>query len=354
MTRVPLLLLSKQDAQYGRHSGYYEQAFRFAGEDGVDVQRIVPHPGIVSRFTGKLYSLATGAPPRDQSASAAEFRLTVAHRLRSGSLCHIANVEDHLPLVRRFRALQSRWVATVHFPPNHWSDADLAALRHLARVITLCERDRAFFADRLGKGAVSLILHGVDCSVFRPDEALRAPGPRLLFMGKWLRDFETAGRVFAAALDRWPALEIDVIVASRWADGSRLAALANHPRVHWQESVPDVELPRLYQRAWLLVMPLLESSANNALVEALACGTVPVVNRIGGVPDYGGGTLYPLCESTDVDEYLARIAHWLEAPDELRTVAGACRDFAIEHLDWPHVRRQHVDLYRGLLRSTPE
>ena len=282
------------------------------------MQRITPVPGLLARAAGKLYSLAIGAPVRDQTESAAELRLTLAHRLRPGALCHIANVEDHLPLLRSLRRKQPRWVATVHFPPEHWHAGDIAALGRLGHVITLCERDRIFFAERLGADSVSTLLHGVDCDFFRPEDSRRAPSPRLLFIGKWLRDFETAGQVFAAALERWPALEIDVVVARRWAEGSSLAALAGHPRVHWRERVPDEDLRRLYQRAWLLVMPLKETGANNALVEALASGTVPVVNRIGGVPDYGGDTVYPTCETGNTEAFLARIARWLESPEELQ------------------------------------
>jgi len=351
MSRVPLLALTKQDANYGGHSGYYEQAFRFATTDGIDVRRIVPAPGLLARATGKLYSLAIGASSRDQTASAAELRMTLAHLLHPGALCHIANIEDHLPLLRRLRGKQPRWVATVHFPPELWADPDSAALGRLGHVITLCERDRAFFAARLGGGSVSTILHGVDCDFFHPDESQRAPAPRLLMMGKWLRDFETAGQVLATALDRWPTLDVDVIVARRWADGSSLAALAGHPRVHWQESVADDELRRLYQRAWLLVMPLRESSANNALVEALASGTVPVVNRVGGVSDYGGDSVYPTCDAAIAGTFLTQIGRWLESPDELRVVGRACRDFAVQRLDWSHIRRQHAALYRRLLRG---
>ena len=216
------------------------------------------------------------------------------------------------------RGKQRRWVATVHFPPEHWADADITTLGALSHVITLCERDRAFFAVLLGDDSVTTILHGVASDVFRPDESLRGATPRLLFVGKWLRDFETAGQVFAAALDRWPTLEIDIVVARRWAEGSRLAALGEHPRVHWQENVADDELPRLYQRAWLLVMPLHETSANNALVEALSSGTVPVVNHVGGVPDYGGGTVFPMCETASVESFSPGLALGLNLPPNSR------------------------------------
>ena len=94
-----------------------------------------------------------------------------------------------------------------------------------------------------------------------------------------------------------------------------------------------------------------ESSANNAIVEALASGTVPVVNRIGGVPDYGGDSVYPTCDVALAETFLSRIGHWFEFPDELRAVSRACRDFAVQRLEWSHIRRQHAELYRELWRA---
>ena len=145
-----------------------------------------------------------------------------------------------------------------------------------------------------------------------------------------------------------------MVVARRWADGSSLAALAAHPRVHWRESVSDEELRQLYQRAWLLVLPLRESSANNAVVEALACGTMPVVNYVGGIPDYGGGTIYPTVDTGSDESFLALIACLLESPVALRGFGRLGRNFATAHLDWRQIRRQHAELYRRFSSSSGE
>ena len=167
-------------------------------------------------------------------------------------------------------------------------------------------------------------------------------------MAKWLRDFSTTAAVLHTALSRWPALHADLVVARRWTIGTPLAALEAHPRILWHESVDDEELRRLYRQAWLLLLPLLDTSANNALVEAMACGTVPVVNNVGGVRDYGGGDGFPMVPDREPESFLARLAEYLDSPDRIARCGQKCRAFALSQLDWRIIRAQHLRLYEEL------
>ena len=55
------------------------------------------------------------------------------------------------------------------------------------------------------------------------------------------------------------------------------------------QNVSDEKLRDFYQKSYLLLMPMESCSANNSLVEALACGLPVVTTAIGGIEDYGGG-----------------------------------------------------------------
>jgi glycosyltransferase involved in cell wall biosynthesis len=261
---------------------------------------------------------------------------------------HIANIEDHLPLARAPGLDRSRWVATVHFPVPSWRADDLGALRDFARIITLCRRDADALSKILPEGRTSFLLHGVDTTFFYADETVRSPGPRLLFVGKWLRDFNTAGRVLIEALTRCPYLKVDIVVEKKWILGSILERLGGHPGVFWHDSVDDKTLRGLYQTAWILLLPLLDTSANNALVEALACGTVPVTNRVGGVVDYGGGAVFPICPTSNSSDFLALIDAYMSDTAWLRDRSRACRDFAVNHLDWRLFRDRMQKIYEDV------
>lgn len=351
--KAPLrvIALTKESPEYGGHSSYYTQAFHFAPDDGVKVKIVTPRAGLLSRLSGKIFSAWIGAEARNQAESAAELRFLTHTQFDSGALGHIANIEDHLPLLRSLKATHPRWLATVHFPATHWVETDAAKLRHFQKVITLCRRDAKFFARWMPEDRIAFIPHGVDTVFFRPDDVARSQSPRLVFVGKWLRDFDMAGSVFLAALEEWPNLAIDVVVPLRWAQGTKLAALRENPRIHWHENVDDKTLRAIYQRAWLLVLPLHETGANNTLVEALACGLVPVTNHIGGIPDYGGGNFFPTCSENSVAAYLNHIGNLIRSPENRAAASAACRQFAETQLDWKLVRAQHLALYKTLLPS---
>jgi glycosyltransferase involved in cell wall biosynthesis len=343
-----LIALTKQDSQYGAHSGYYTEAFHFDGSDKIHVRRVTPRPGTLPRAVGKMLSISLHTPPRNQSEQTAEAEFVARMWIDREAIGHIANIEDHLPLAHASRVDRTRWVATIHFPAPHWREADIKALGNFGKIIVLCTRDREAFSRWIPADRISLITHGVDTSFFRPDETARSATPRLLFVGKWLRDFDTAGRVLVETIARWPHFDADIVVARKWASGSVLGELASHPRIRWHDSVDDRTLRDLYQAAWILFMPLLDTSANNALVEALACGTVPVVNRVGGVVDYGGDDVFPASATNDPASYLALIDAYVRNGEWLKDRSRSCRDFAEKRLNWQLTRARMMNVYEEI------
>ena len=348
---IRLKVLTKVSSEYGRYSSYYTNFSNFGPKDNIEVKMFAPRPGWLPRSIGKLYSLALDAGPRDRSAACAELEFRAAVALDGGSLGHIANIEDHLRLINGLRSPKRRWIATMHFPPSRWREDDAKALRHFAHAITLCQRDADYLAQWMPRERISCILHGVDTGFFSPGEGARSASPRIIFVGKWLRDFETAGIVLKQALEKWPALTADIVVAMKWAEKTQLGDLAAHPRIRWHENIDDEKLLQLYREAWILFLPLLETSANNALVEAMACGTTPVVNLVGGVPDYGGGSVFPTTLGSRPEDYLAMIGNYLDKPSQLTALGEACRKFTIDYLSWDLVRAEHRRVYETVAKA---
>jgi glycosyltransferase involved in cell wall biosynthesis len=343
---ISVVVLTKDEQVYGRYSSYYTQAFRFGAEDGINARIIQPRQNPAGRAVGKIFSTIIQSPSRDQNSSFAECRFLFRQWRDKGAICHVAAVEDHLPLLHFAGSRKKRWIGTVHYPPSCWRAGDLRALEKLGCIVTLCGRDQEYWSVRLPGRRVVCIPHGVDTHFFCPPPKSTGKMPRLLFVGKWLRDFDMAGRVLGACLEKWPEIGVDIVVERRWAAGTGLDAVRASPRVRWQENVSDDDLRDLYQQACLLVLPLKETSANNAVVEALACGLVPVVNNIGGIGDYGGGEIFPLCAANTTEAWLQLIGDYLGSGTLRSRVSEACRSFAVSKLDWSIIRRRHAELYR--------
>jgi glycosyltransferase involved in cell wall biosynthesis len=97
-----------------------------------------------------------------------------------------------------------------------------------------------------------------------------------------------------------------------------------------------------------VLLPMIDSGANTAVVEALACGTPLVTTDVGGIRDYGGGTLYPVVKNDDDDAMVDLIEQYLAKGTWRNEVALACRKFAVSELAWPLIAKRHLETYEML------
>src|SRR5262249_62068611 len=95
-------------------------------------------------------------------------------------------------------------------------------------------------------------------------------------------------------------------------------------------------LIQLYCRAAALFMPVVDATANNAILESMACGTPVISTGVGGIPDYvddSSGWLFPPNEVLGIVELVEKLSHERWRAESLRI--GARRK-AIE-FSWERV-----------------
>ena len=90
-----------------------------------------------------------------------------------------------------------------------------------------------------------------------------------------------------------------------------------------------------------------ESTANNAVLEALACGTPVIATDIGGVRDYMGEDCGALVPPEDPDAMVDAILD-ISSDADIRQEMGAAARRQAETLAWPRVARQLEALYRSI------
>ena len=105
----------------------------------------------------------------------------------------------------------------------------------------------------------------------------------------------------------------------------------------------------LYQRATLLLLPMSASGANTAVVEALSTGLPVVTTDVGGIRDYGGGTIYPVVTDNDDDGMVDLVRQYLTDTALRRQIGTNVRAFATATLSWPLVAQRHIETYRDLV-----
>lgn len=213
-----------------------------------------------------------------------------------------------------------------------------------ASAVIVMSPDNIDYYARLAPAARTVFIpHGVDVHYFTPGEkpVVARGGRRLLTVGNMLRDFETLGNVIDCAAARGEPWIFTVI-----ANQDRLTRLSNALSSAGRRlleplcGISDRQLLRIYQTSDVLYLPLLEATANNALIEAMACGLPVVVSDLPATRAYGGDAVTYLSskDATDACDLLREV---LKSDAGLAASRARCRKHAKDYLAWEVVARQH-------------
>jgi glycosyltransferase involved in cell wall biosynthesis len=182
-----------------------------------------------------------------------------------------------------------------------------------------------------------------------PPELAAVEGPVVLFFGY---------------LSRYKGVDV-LLEAFAQVDGAELW-VAGVPRVDMHELrklaerapgrvrfisrfVEEEELPSLFRRADLVVLPYREIDQSGVLYAALAFARPLVVTRVGGLPEladrHGAAVAVP---PEDPDALAGAIAGLVADPEERGRLAAAAARAARTEYSWDEVARRHLELYREL------
>jgi glycosyltransferase involved in cell wall biosynthesis len=301
--------------------------------------------GKAARYLGSAYARLQGRVGHGAtSLSELEFRL---HRnLRRPDASHILNLEHNIELLHAWTVARKDIIGTVHLPRAAWKPEQCKLLLRLRSAIALYQQDIPFFEQHVGKGRVRFIHHGSDTDFFKPDPTKVGSPPRLLYSGVYLRNEPMLVRVVTRLAERWPDLRFDLLVPQHHRRSPVLASLSQHSAVTWHGGLNDEQLRDLYQRSYLMLLPMSDSGANTAVVEALTSGLPIVTTDVGGIRDYGGGELFPVIANNDADGMASLVEEYLSKRAWRDEIGRRCRQFAEQNLAWPSVAQKHLEVYR--------
>jgi glycosyltransferase involved in cell wall biosynthesis len=247
-----------------------------------------------------------------------------------------------LPLLSRLTG--TYLVATFHDGPEklrYWK-IGRRITRHLAGVIVLSETQRRYFEKLLPPERIFLVPHGVDTDLFRPaDEPTQEPVA--IAVGAYFRDYVTLAKAMQLVWEKSPRTRF-ILVGTRQADKWNPAPEVDDPRVDFLDGISDAELVRTYQASSVAIVSVIDATANNALLEAMACGLPVVATDVGAIKEYLGEEAGILCAPSDPQSLATGVLQVLADKSAARKMGAAGRARAL-NFDYHVVAEQLRDVY---------
>lgn len=233
-------------------------------------------------------------------------------------------------------SIRRRISICLHQPPSwlrlNWRD--FSSLNGLGAIICL-SHDQMEFISGVCTTPTIFARHGVCHNFFHPDKTFSTNSSnRLIFVGQWLRDFDTLTAAMELIWRKQPETRLDCVVTWEARNHPALLKLARDQRVHWHADISPEMLRDLYKKSTILFLPLLDSVANNAIVESLSMGVPIVSTLVGGVTDYVPDNECELCPPGDIVAHAEAVLRWLPDRERQMKAGDICRKFAETELDW--------------------
>lgn len=251
-----------------------------------------------------------------------------------------------LPAILRSKFPEATIVSSLHQPVARLAadPAARAALDHVDAVITVSDI-QARQLDDLGLGIpVHSIPHGVRARAFRPSLPANAPRHHVLLVGTYLRDWQGARRV--VDLLAGAGVSAVVVGANPPAD-----LFAGHGHVEVAGRLSEGELARMYDRSAALFLPVLDATASNALLEAMAAGCPVVCPRLPSLVDEYLADASDSFEPKRYETAAARLLSYVKEPGRRAAKSHALMKRA-EEFDWSRLKPRYARAYEEILART--
>ncbi len=252
-------------------------------------------------------------------------------------------------------------VWTVHDPPPPsgprragWA----AAARRMDALVAHSAAGADTIAERLGipRERIHVIRHGAFEHLTRlPDERPLPPelagteGPVVLCFGL-MRPYKGID-LLVEAFEEIDGAELWV-VGRPMMDLTALREAADRARspVRWlPRFITDPEIPALFRRADLVVLPYREADQSGVLYTALAFGNAVVASSVGGFPEVAAhDDALRLVVPADPAALRGALRELLGDDDERARLGAAAAAAAAGPYSWDHAAAETLDLYRSL------
>lgn len=335
---TPVFFVTLRHDHHSVHSGY-DRLTDYIGEATINAKPFSAR-WLRNRM---MWKIASGVIPYDRTSFATEIACARHMLTHVHSVYHILygeNTYRHLGWMNGRRG--NHLIATFHLPERQFNEVihTQSHLKRLAAAICVGSTQVDFLRHKLGSDRVYLIPHGIDVEFFTPPPTFNLRSNNLvLFVGNYLRDFATLRGVIELLAYARPNLQF-VAVTSQ----TNCERIGRHPNLIIKSGISEQDLLSLYRSATLMIMPLLDATGNNALLEAMACGVPIVLTDIGSVRDYLDESCALLAEPHNARDMVEKSIAILDDPHYRVVLSERVRERALRFA-WPEIARDLMAIY---------
>jgi glycosyltransferase involved in cell wall biosynthesis len=347
--KTPNVILLSKRWQHHTSSGGYDRLADFLSHPVIQRKPLTRLGRLERRVAGRWWAPPPMLVDYGYADVAAERRAFASAWLNRARVVHVLYGDEQLDLLLRLRRwLPAKLVATFHLPwfrSRQRFEAQRELLsRSVDHFIAVSSDLATDLAAMFGEHRVSFVPHGIDTEVFRPTLCSRQDGPlRLLTVGFHMRDLELVHRVADKSAHAGLPVRFQFVGPSHIAP-----AFIGCDNVEVFSDIDESTLIRMYQDADAALLPVTAATANNALLEAIACGTPVISTDVGGIRDYlddRAGWLLPKGDCAALMELVDRLN---ASPDLCSLKKSSARELA-ETFAWPRVAAQCERVYAQVI-----
>jgi len=340
--------LIKKIAWFGKYSGY--ECLPNYMPESEQFELFMAKPKFTHKLIGKIYQLIYGW--RDKRPNQVWADLNFISKRNESDISHILYLDYHFNILERIKPSEKKLIGTIHIPISFWNDKQLKLLPKLKHYIILYQEEVAKFQQYAPESTFHVIKHGVDVDFFSPAKEPQVKRNKVLFIGHYLRNFEMFYNVYQAIDDKLKgSVEFHFIIPQSYRNSEWLQKLAGNSNVFFHEKLSDEELLEHYRDSYVMMMPMNNSGANTAIVQALSVGLPVITTDVGGIRSHGGGTVFPVVANNDWQAMTDLFWKYYENPEYRDQISHDQRVFSVQELNWNVVVKQHIEVYKKVIKG---
>ena len=354
---VRVLALREKFAHMGNRSGYDALYHHFPGDifvDSIFCNFKKMYPRGVGRLLATASKFASTSGFYNAQSIEAESKLLVKALMGKYHVIHYTYGEPYYGLLGITKKRSKAAIAITHHQPVSWWQAHESLFKkydNVSTVIALSEYDKEYFDIHIPGKAV-YIPHGVDTGFYKPVPAVEKSNDkpfRVIFAGRYLRDMTTLAAVVKKLSTLSINIQFDIVYidkANVWQD--YLIEIMGLPNITWYADINDRELLYLYQQADCCLIPLEDCTANNAILEAMACGLPIISTDLPALKTYADDSMSILGRKSNADDLCDALQMLYNSESKRKAMAINARDKAVQYFGWNIVAGKTAGLFESL------